>query len=97
MQHYQPFPIGTVIPTFDRYGYPVLFYLVTRDLSFQPDDPQTLMSAFSAVFYTTYHFDLPILALERNNFSYDDNLLQSVYTILDHHASFNGVHFYFYQ
>ena len=48
--HYQAFPIGTVIPIFDRYGYPVLFYLVTRDLSFQPDDPQTLMSAFTAFF-----------------------------------------------
>ena len=97
LQHYQYFPIGTVITIFDRYGYPVLFYLVTRDLSFQPDDPQTLMSAFSAFFSFTYHFDLPTLALERNNFSYDDNLLQSAYTILDHHASLNGVHFYFYQ
>ena len=90
------FPIGTVIPIFDRYGYPV-FCLVTRDLSFQPDDPQTLMSAFSSFFHTTYLFDLPTLALERNNFSYDDNLLQSAYNVLDHHASLLGVHFYFHQ
>ena len=97
LQHSQSFPIGTVIPIFDRYGYPVLFYLVTRDLSFQPDDPSTRMSAFSAFFNTTYHFDFPTLALERNNFSYDDNLLQRAYNILDHHASLNGVHFYLYK